>query len=412
MQLLLYRLGTAAYSKIIRVAALFNPKAELFVNGRVNILDHIQQQLKNEARPRIWMHCASLGEFEQGRPVLEALRQEYPEYALVLTFFSPSGYEVRKNYDGADYIFYLPEDSPENSATFIRYVQPKLCVFVKYELWYYYLSTIHKEEIPCLLISAIFNVNHGFFKWYGGLQRKMLRYFNSILVQDANSQHLLQTIGINNSYICGDTRFDRVIAAAGNAKEISLATEFCANAKIIVAGSTWQQDEEMLSEAMHALPNDWKLILVPHEVHETHLNDIEELFGDSIIKASKWDNYSDARVLLIDSVGMLLSLYKYATIAYIGGGFGKAGVHNVLEAAVYGKPCIYGPIYHQFLEAVQLVEAGGGISINSTGTLLDAINELSYADYYITTGNAARDFVYQHQGATERVMEHIAGLLE
>ena len=409
IHLLIYRIVIGLYTLGVRIASLFKPKAKLFIAGRRDLLARMRQQLEAESRPRIWVHCASLGEFEQGRPVIEQLRQRYPQYAIVLTFFSPSGYEVRKNYDGADHIFYLPTDTGRNAARFLNIVQPALCVFVKYELWYGYLKGIEERKIPAVLVSAIFNPRQGFFKWYGGLQRRMLRCFSHLFVQDGNSKALLQGLGITNVTVSGDTRFDRVIKAAGQQATLPQAAAFKQQHKLLIAGSTWAADEALLHKALRLLPPDWKLVLVPHEVHAGHIAEIAQLYGDALVKWSTWDGTpTNKRVLLVDKVGFLLQLYAYGDAAWIGGGFGSAGVHNVLEPAVYGMPCFYGPIYHQFREAIELIEKGGASTVQRAEELCAAITSANMP----AMGMAARGYVYSMSGATDLVMEGIARLIK
>ncbi len=412
---LIYRLAIGAYFTAIRIAALFNAKAKLFVEGRKGLLPKIKVALGAEKRSRIWMHCASLGEFEQGRPVLDALRAKYPHCAIVLTFFSPSGYEVRKDYSGADYVFYLPMDTPANSKDFLDIVQPSLCLFVKYEFWYFYLSGIAKRQIPALLISAIFDKDQGFFKWYGALQRNMLRCFSQVFVQDNLSLELLKSIKIDNVNVAGDTRFDRVITASDKVESLPLAAQFVAGHKVLVAGSTWKEDEVFLCKVLKLLPSSWKLIIVPHEVDNEHINAIEGLFSNALVKWSacqdKSSDYSVAldgkRVLLVDKVGFLLQLYKYGNAAWIGGGFGKEGVHNVLEPAVYGMPCFYGPIFHQFLEAKELIEKGGAFSIADPADLVTSLREMEDSVRYEQHAKAALNYVLAHGGATNKIMSYV-----
>ena len=410
----LYRLGISAYFTAIRIAALFNSKARLFVDGRKGLLQIMSQTLAGDTRKRIWMHCASLGEFEQGRPVLEALRERYPEYTVVVTFFSPSGYEVRKNYNGADHVFYLPMDTNANAKSFLDIVQPDLCLFIKYEFWYYYLANIAARKIPAILVSAIFNKDQGFFKWYGGLQRKMLHCFSHIFVQDAASLALLERIKIKNASISGDTRFDRVIKAAEHHEDLPVLAAFAEDKKIIVAGSTWKEDETFLCRALATLPVSWKLVLVPHEVNIEHISAIENLFGAQLCKWSEVAEGSrqlrDCRVLLVDRVGFLLQIYRYGTVAWIGGGFGKEGVHNVLEAAVYGITGFYGPIYHQFLEAKELIEAGGAFTLSEPTVFSAKIQELDANHYLPQHGTSAKRYVYGRGGATKVVMDYCVKL--
>ena len=407
----IYKVAIGVYALGIRAASLFKPKAKLFIDGRKNIQDRITKSLAREGRLRIWVHCASLGEFEQGRPIIEAIRKQYPQYAIVLTFFSPSGYEVRKEYSGADHIFYLPVDTERNAAFLLDTIQPKLCVFIKYELWYFYLSGIAERKIPAILVSAVFSERQGFFKWYGGMQRKMLGYFTHIFVQDEHSKNMLNGIGISNATVSGDTRFDRVVTAAATATELPVAAAFCGQNKILIAGSTWKDDELLLQKALTQLPDNWRLILVPHEVQAPHIAEIEKLFGNSAVKWSEWKGKTNKRVLIVDKVGFLLQLYRYGTAAYIGGGFGKAGVHNVLEPAVYGLPCFYGPIFHQFIEAEELVKLGGAVVACDPETISLALKQFSDAGNYQRQANAAKDYVMSRQGATDIVMKWISKVL-
>jgi 3-deoxy-D-manno-octulosonic-acid transferase len=406
----IYRLAIQAYSTAVRIAALFNPKAALFIRGRAGLIERMRLAYKNETRQSIWMHCASLGEFEQGRPVLEALRSNYPQYAIVVTFFSPSGYEVRKDYKGADHVFYLPLDTPKNATAFLEVTRPALCIFVKYEFWYYLLKSIKQQQIPAILISGIFHKEQPFFKWYGGLMRSMLGSFTHLFVQDEASLKLLQQIKINNASVSGDTRFDRVIQAAQLATPIPLAEQFCKDHEILVAGSTWKEDEQLLSATMHTLTRRWKMILVPHEVDEDHIEQIEKLLGENCMRWSAIQDLTaipDKRILLVDKVGFLMQLYRYATAAWIGGGFGKEGVHNVLEAAVYGKPCFYGPVFHQFIEAKELVDKGGAMVMKEPKDLTCSLTELEDSYRYEQHAAAAKEYVYSKAGATAIVANYV-----
>lgn len=410
MSVVLYWLSIRIYALVVGVAAWFKPKARLFVNGRKGLLSHIKYSLVDEKRPRIWMHCASLGEFEQGRPVLEKLRVQYPQHAVVLTFFSPSGYEVRKKYAGADYVFYLPLDSAHNADTFIYYVNPALALFVKYDLWYFYLSQLANNNTPLLLISAIFRDGQSFFKWYGKLQRDMLQTFTHIFVQDSASQQLLNRIGVNHVSVGGDTRFDRVANAVINPAEVKHMEAFCVGAKIIVAGSTWQQDEQLLKAVLQGLPADWKMVIAPHETDVTHMKQLMELHeGDAVLWSRFEKDYYDQRVMLVDTVGLLLRMYQYADVTYVGGGFNSSGIHNILEAAVYGKPVFHGPVYHKFKEARDLLEKGASVVVEKPDTMLQQIllwetDRIGYNAACIV----AKKYVLSNTGATGKIINYIA----
>lgn len=407
--LLLFRLG-------IHLAALFNPKAKKWVTGRKNIFEKLEAAIPAHEKI-VWMHCASLGEFEQGRPLLEKMKQQYPAHKFLLTFFSPSGYEVRKDYDGADWVFYLPLDGPRNAKRFLEIVHPSLVIFVKYEFWFYYLKKIKYRNIPLILISALFRKDMSFFKWYGKLQRKMLSRFDHLFVQNESSKKLVDEIGLGNiTSISGDTRFDRVIEIADQFKPVHTIEQFAGNSKILVAGSTWPEDEEVLQKAVAGINiPSLKLILAPHEINEKHLMEIEKLFPNSIRHSQL--RAHDSRLtthncLIIDNVGMLSRLYKYADITYVGGGLKINGVHNVLEAAVYNKIVLFGPYFHKYTEAVGLVQAGGAISFTDEkkdGVLLQQLIEALLTDNgeYTFRCKAAGDFVRSNKGATQKILQFI-----
>lgn len=363
------------------------------------------------------MHCASLGEFEQGRPVLEKLKFLYPDYQLLLTFFSPSGYEVQKNYKGADWVFYLPMDGPRNAKRFLEIVHPSLVIFVKYEFWYYYLKKIKYRNIPLLLVSALFRKDMPFFKWYGQLQRKMLSRFDHLFVQTAESKRLVDEIGLSDiCSVSGDTRFDRVIEIAEQFRSLPAIEKFIDGNKTIVAGSTWPEDELVLQKTFSGIDDSsLKLIIAPHEINEKHLASIESLFPE-VIRYSGLANQDiknkPSRYLIIDNVGMLSRLYHYAYITYVGGGLKSNGVHNVLEAAVYNKPVLFGPHYHQYTEAIGLVQSGGGIPFNDEkrdGKMLKDLIEallINKGDYDYSS-RAAGNFVRSNKGATQKIVQFI-----
>ena len=402
----------------MRIAAIWNPKARLWLKGRKEPVTNLgfgnselmttgRQPGSGHAMRVVWMHCASLGEFEQGRPLLEMIRKQYPDCRIVLTFFSPSGYEVRKNYPGADQVAYLPMDSKKNARAFIDAVQPSLVLWVKYEYWYYYLVELKKRNIPTLLVSGIFRRDQPFFKWYGRLHRYMLESFTHFFVQTAASKTLLERIGFqNNATVSGDTRFDRVIAIAEEPSALPSIEQFCGRHPVIVAGSTWIEDEEELDHFANTNP-DIKFIIAPHAVPEDHIRQIEKLFSNTV-RFSQLNNEVSKNVLIIDNVGMLSKLYRYATIAYVGGGFGEDGVHNVLEAAVYGKPVVFGPEYDKYIEAVELLEAGGGFSIENALEMEAQLNTLLHDDaQYRASCEAARQYVYSKKGATNAILQYI-----
>jgi len=410
------------------VASLFNDKAKKWVQGRKNIFETLEKTIaKNVQRTPvgekiIWIHCASLGEFEQGRPVIEKLKNQFTNHRILLTFFSPSGYEAKKDFEGADWIFYLPMDGPRNAKRFIELVNPSLVIFVKYEFWYYYLKKINYRNIPLLLISALFRKDMSFFKWYGSLQKKMLSRFDHLFVQNAESKKLIDALGLANiCSISGDTRFDRVLEIAEKFEPIPVIEQFIGTSKTIIAGSTWKEDEEVLQKAFAAIDNSkLKLIIAPHEISENHLKELKKLFPDAVLFSqltthhSPPDSYRDTtrRVLIIDNIGMLARLYKYACITYVGGGLRSMGVHNVLEAAVYDKIVLMGPYYYKYSEAVGLVMSGGGIPFNNikkdAAMLKDLIEALlTNETEYNFRSKAAGEFVRSNSGATEKIIRYI-----
>jgi 3-deoxy-D-manno-octulosonic-acid transferase len=363
------------------------------------------------------MHCASLGEFEQGRPLLEELKAANPEQKIVLTFFSPSGYEVMKDYKGADHVFYLPMDSPVNAKKFLDAVNPSLVLWVKYEYWFYYLTEIKQRNIPTILVSGIFRKNQPFFKWYGAIWKQMLESFTHFFVQNEESQQLLATLGFTkNITINGDTRYDRVLEIAAHFAPVTGIEEFCGDSPVIVAGSTWEEDEIELLHFVNVHKNV-KFIIAPHEIDKTNLKDVKDEFPNSVFyseleneqQTTNNEQRSGPNVLIIDNIGMLSRLYKYATVTYIGGGYGADGVHNVLEAAVYGKPVVFGPVYEKFYEAIGLVNSGGAISINGGPVKLETVlNGLLHDETERKRrGNAAVQFVQDNAGASKKIMQFI-----
>jgi len=408
LQLFFYSLFLAFYKTGIRIAGIWNKKARNWIKGREDIFDKIRKSVPEYAQVA-WFHCASLGEFEQGRPVIESFRKTYPSCKIILTFFSPSGYEVRKNYPGADHVFYLPSDSPKNAERFLDIIRPSIAVFVKYDYWYYYLSGCKSRNIPLFIISALFRRNQPFFKWYGSLHRRMLGFFTALFVQDEPSRQLLGNIGFGHAvFVAGDTRFDRVSAIAGNFEPVKEIEDFCRDQKVLVAGSTWPADEKVIAAAFRER-QDLTLIIAPHEVHASHIGQLKALFPTALLFSQlKGEKVAvSSQVLIIDNIGMLSRLYHYATLTYVGGGFGS-GIHNILEAAVYHKPVFFGPNHYRFREALELKAAGGAFEINSDVTLKQKLTELFSDEQRLQSASAAAgNYVAGGMGATKKIMDYI-----
>lgn len=411
MSRLFYLLFLYSYRVAIFIASFFNKKARLWISGRKHLLQRLKQALNGNTAPVIWVHCASLGEFEQGRTILETLKKEYPDFRVLLTFFSPSGYEIRKNYAHADWVFYLPLDTPYNARQFVQTVKPSLAIFVKYEYWYHLLHALKKAGTPTLLISALFRENAIFFKPYGGFHRKMLRCFTHIFVQNAESKNRLASIiPAEQITVAGDTRFDRVVQIASEFAPIPAIEDFTHQKPfVIVAGSTWPDDEKHLASYIKFNSLNNLLIIAPHEITDSHINEISTLFPDAV-RFSRLKNapQSKGNVLVIDNIGMLSRLYHYADITYIGGGFNKSGIHNTLEAAVFSKPVIFGPNYEKFAEAKALIKNGGAISYTNENQLIEAIEKLKNDPLLRQeSGQSAGGFVAGNTGATQIISGYI-----
>ena len=399
----------------MRLVASFNPKARLWVEGRRNWASELAQKLAGNVAPIVWFHAASLGEFEQGRPVIETFREQYPAYKILLTFFSPSGYEVRKNYDGADYVIYLPADTPGNARQFIQLVKPQMAFFIKYEFWHNYLRELKSANVPTISFSAIFRPDQLFFKNYGvgpasRFYRNMLHNFNHILVQNTESVDLLKNIGITNVTLAGDTRFDRVAQVAASKKEIPLAVAFKNGQPVLVIGSAWPEDMNVLIPFLNTFDQPLKAIIAPHEIHDDEI----ERWRSQLMKLSvrySQTNVTDvcnADVLFIDNIGMLSSLYQYGEFAYIGGAF-KQGLHNILEAATFGMPLFFGPEYDKYQEAVDLVKEGGAFPISNVAELTATFTK-QYADSSVAA-RISHDYVQRNIGATAQVMQVVKQLM-
>ena len=404
---IIYNISIYFYLWLIKFAAFFNPKANLWISGRKDWKQKLESATR-DASNIIWFHAASLGEFEQGRPLIEKIRAEQKDIFILLTFFSPSGYEVRKDYDQADYICYLPADTSRNAKDFISIVQPKQAFFIKYEFWYNYLSELKAKAIPLYLISGIFRPQHIFFKSYGQWFLKQLTHFDKFYLQDQESLDLLKEHHFTNTIAAGDTRFDRVIEIAQNPQPIPSVEEFISGKPCLVIGSSWPKDEALLSEYINTHLN-YKYILAPHQINESHLKSIEALLPN---QTQRYSDYiiapqQEKTVLIIDNIGMLTSIYQYADLAYIGGAFGT-GLHNILEAAVYGIPVIFGPEYSKFQEAKNLVAQNASISISNSKELNSILEKLF--DHKVErdkVGQIAKNFIYKSQGAVDLIYSDI-----
>ena len=406
--IILYDIGLCLFYVGVLLASIFNTKARKWIKGRNRLLKLLSQHFAKGNNKVMWMHCSSLGEFEQGRPILEEFHKQNPQHKILLSFFSPSGYEVQKSYAIADYVTYIPLDTRFNARRFIKIIQPDIVFFVKYDLWHNVLYQAKKQNSKLYLVSAIFNSKQVFFKWYGWLFRNMLLTFNHIFVQNEESVELLKKIGFNNSSNTGDTRIDRVRQISQQVKSYPLIEQFVNSKNCLVCGSTWTKDEELLSKATNHL-SDIKLIIAPHQIHEEHITEIETLFENrhtirySVVKE---ESLADYEILIIDTIGMLSSIYHYGKVAYIGGGF-IDGIHNILEAVTYGIPVIFGPNYTEFIEAKDLIDLGGAISIRNEKDL-QYILEKWFTDEASrnTAGCICKAYVWDKPSATEKILKN------
>lgn len=400
-----YNLAISLYEFAAKVAALFSSKPAKMLEGQKRAFMYLLNNLDPYDK-HIWVHAASLGEFEQGRPLIERIRKDYPKYKIVLTFFSPSGYEVRKDYKGADYVCYLPFDTPDNAMMFVRIVKPVVAYFIKYEFWRNYLRELHKNDVPAYSISSIFRPNQIFFRWYGKSYREVLHCFDHFFVQNEESKKLLFSAGVTFSTVVGDTRFDRVLDIQAAAQPLPLVERFKGDALTLVAGSSWGPDEDIIISYFNAHP-EMKLVIAPHVVSDSHLKEIESKLKRPFVRYTQAteESVQQADCLIIDCYGLLSSIYRYGEISYVGGGFG-VGIHNVLEAAVYGIPVIFGPKNKKFREARHLLEQKGGFEIRNSQEFETLMNRfLSDKDYLQTSGKAAGDYVKNNSGALEKIME-------
>ncbi|HEY1038667.1 MAG TPA: glycosyltransferase N-terminal domain-containing protein [Bacteroidia bacterium] len=417
--MLIYTLVIRFYHFIVRILSPFNKKAKLFTKGRSGLFQKIKQELTSNTSPVIWIHAASLGEFEQGRPVIEKLKTTFPDHKIVLTFFSPSGYELRKDYDKADYVFYLPTDTKSNAKQFIELVKPKLVIFIKYEFWLNYLNQLHVQSIPTLLISGIFRPDQHFFKWYGGIFKRTLFHYKHLFLQNEESLQLLQQQGIKNCSVAGDTRFDRVLEIAAAPKKFEEIEAFTKNNFTILAGSTWAEDEKYLLQSFSLLRKkhpETKLLIAPHNIESVNIHQLLSLLKSNAPELTfqlytQWDKRTSADILVVDTIGMLSSLYQYAQVAYIGGGFGS-GIHNILEALVYGIPVVFGPNYGKFNEAHESIKKGISFPFGNQDDLNIILNGfLSNKTHLEDIRKHSTEYVKANAGSSDKIVAFIPRVL-
>jgi 3-deoxy-D-manno-octulosonic-acid transferase len=403
---LIYSLFVHLYSLAAWLSAMFSPKASKWVSGRKNQFEVLQQKALSSDQ-WLWFHASSLGEFEQGRPVIEAIKRQFPDYAILLTFFSPSGFEIRKNYEFADCVAYLPADTLAHARKFVDTFRPKAAFFIKYEFWFNYMLALRQNDIPLFFISARFRNKQHFFRSYGFWFRKQLKYVTHFFVQDEASSSLLSSIGITNSTTTGDTRFDRVAMLPATAKPFPDVAHFKGSRKLIIAGSTWPPDEKILSSLIAALPEDWAMILAPHDVGANHISSLSKSLKQTYQLYSVYNQNVSCKVLVIDSIGILSQVYQYADFVYIGGGFGQS-IHNIQEPVTFGCPVIFGPRYQKFSEAVDLIRLGGAFTVNNQGQLLETAQKLMQDETYRNQCSAVcTSYVSKQTGATDKIMNHL-----
>jgi 3-deoxy-D-manno-octulosonic-acid transferase len=410
----IYNLAIHLASFHLRIVALFSKKIKLFVNGRKDVFEILQQKISTTDQT-IWFHCASLGEFEQGVPIMEALKKVKPDHKIVISFFSPSGFEIKKNTPLADAVVYLPMDTPAHAKKFIEAIHPSLAIFVKYEFWPNYLFQLKKKNIATLLVSGVFRDNQIFFKTYGGFMRKALGSFNHFFLQEDNSEKLLKSIGFENTTVSGDTRFDRVSHQIEIDNTLKFAEDFKGNSLCIVCGSTWPEDEAVLLDYINSAPENVKFIIAPHKIETDKIAEFtNNIVKKTVLHSHKDDvNISEYEVLIIDCIGLLTKLYNYADIAYVGGAMGKTGLHNILEPATFGVPIIIGKNYHDFPEAIRLRDLAGLFSIKNASECSTIFKKLiDNDDFRNKTGMISGHFINKNTGATIEVMNWINAKLK
>ncbi len=407
--LFLYNLILVFASQVVKLLAIFSPKMKLFVNGRKEVFTILQNKIAANDKT-IWFHAASLGEYEQGLPVIDKIKIKYPNHKIVVTFFSPSGYEVRKNNTVADATVYLLLDTKANAKKFIQAIHPELVFFIKYEYWPNYLNELQKLNIKTYLISGIFRENQAFFKGYGVFYRNALKTFDYFFVQNESSKKLLQSIGFNNVKISGDTRFDRVVSILERDNSLNFIEQFKDNKTTIVIGSSWLKDENLLVDYINNAPNNLKFILAPHNIKSEQIQELKNSITKKTILFSEKENQNlcEYQIFIIDTIGILTKIYSYADIAYVGGGFGTAGLHNILEPATFGVPIIIGPNYSNFAEVIALVHQEGCVSVSNSTELHETLDNLIFnEDIRHEKGHICATFVQMNKGATEIILKHI-----
>ncbi|PJA06869.1 MAG: 3-deoxy-D-manno-octulosonic acid transferase [Flavobacteriales bacterium CG_4_10_14_0_2_um_filter_32_8] len=404
--LFFYQITIHCYYLILKIASIFNPKAKLWIKGRQRIFE--QLKIVEGQGNIFWFHCASLGELEQGKPIIEKLKAQDNTIKILLTFFSPSGYEIGKKYKKADYVFYLPLDSATNAKRFIKIVNPKKAFFIKYEFWYHYLNELHQQNIPIYLISGVFRENQPFFKWYGSFHKKMLNFFTHFFVQNTDSEKLLTTLGYQNITVAGDTRLDRVYENSLFLKQLPLIQKFVENKTVIIAGSSWQKEEKILGEFITSCQKDFKYIIAPHDISLKHIQEIENLLETDFIKYSEatLENISSYRSLIIDNIGILANTYQFTDIAFVGGGFTGA-LHNILEPASFGNVVLFGPKHTKFHEAEELLQLKGAFEIDDTDDMIAIVNHLLVSTTLEQSKTAALNYIKNGKGATELIFEKL-----
>ena len=406
--IILYNIFLSLYVFAVFLASSFNKKARKFLFGRRNLFSNLRAAFETNDQI-LWFHAASLGEFEQGRPVIEEIKRLKPEYKILITFFSPSGYEVKKNYEGANFICYLPIDFSWNAHRFVKIVKPKAAFFIKYEFWNNYTQVLKSQNIPVYCFSSIFRPSQLFFKWYGAWYRNILSRFDHLFVQNQLSKELLESIGIGDISVSGDTRFDRVYQIAAQTKQLPIIENFKNGSIVLIAGSTWPADEELLISYINDCNKSMKFIIAPHEISKSAIEELQKKINRKSVKYSEAENIKTVpcEVLIIDNVGMLSSVYHYGDVAYIGGGFG-IGIHNILEAATFGMPVIFGPNYKKFQEAVDLINRGGAFSIFDGDSLKTILNQLlSAPDRLKQSSDVCKAYIEENKGATQKIISGI-----